>query len=185
MNANIASLNGGKQHLPVYKVRVSEKDNGGYFPIGQKGNRPKKYVTTAKDTNLFFAVYADSKGKRSYKTIDLRTAIECRKQGLSVAPSINEKGDKLLFTLSPNDLVYMPSEGEEANGFAIDNNLNKHQIYKMVSANNKQCFFIPHTVADFISRGEEYNSHNKIELTEDRRSIKEHCVPLKVNRLGK
>lgn len=36
MNANIASLNGGKQHLPIYKVRVSEKDNGGYFPIGQK-----------------------------------------------------------------------------------------------------------------------------------------------------
>ena len=32
MNANIASLNGGKQHLPIYKVRVSEKDNGGYFP---------------------------------------------------------------------------------------------------------------------------------------------------------
>lgn len=185
MNANIASLNGGKQHLPIYKVRVSEKDNGGYFPIGQKGNRPKKYVTTAKDTNLFFAVYADSKGKRSYKTIDLRTAIECRKQGLSVAPSINEKGDKLLFTLSPNDLVYMPSEGEEANGFAIDNNLNKEQIYKMVSANDNRCFFIPHTVADFISNGEEYNRHNKIELTEDRRSIKEHCVPLKVNRLGK
>lgn len=185
MNANIASLNGGKQHLPIYKVRVSEKDNGGYFPIGQKGNRPKKYVTTAKDTNLFFAVYADSKGKRSYKTIDLRTTIECRKQGLSVAPSINEKGDKLLFTLSPNDLVYMPSEGEEANGFAIDNNLNKEQIYKMVSANDNRCFFIPHTVADFISNGEEYNRHNKIELTEDRRSIKEHCVPLKVNRLGK
>lgn len=45
--------------------------------------------------------------------------------------------------------------------------------------------FIPHTVADFISNGEEYNRHNKIELTEDRRSIKEHCVPLKVNRLGK
>ena len=185
MNANIASLNGGKQHLPIYKVRVSEKDNGGYFPIGQKGNRSKKYVTTAKETNLFFAVYADSNGKRSFKTIDLRTAIECKKQGLSVAPSVNEKGDKLLFTLSPNDLVYMPSEEEEANGFSIDNNLNKEQIYKMVSATYKQCFFIPHTVADFIYKNKEFNVLNKIELTEDRRSIKEHCVPLKVNRLGK
>lgn len=77
------------------------------------------------------------------------------------------------------------SEGEEANGFAIDNNLNKEQIHKMVSATNNRCFFIPHTVADFISRGQEYNSVNKIELTEDGRSIKEHCVPLKVNRLGK
>lgn len=185
MNANITSLNGGKQHLPIYKVRVSEKDNGGYYPIGQKGNRSKKNVTTAKDTNLFFAVYADSNGKRSFKTIDLRTAIECKKQGLSVAPSVNEKGEQLLFTLSPNDLVYMPSEEEEANGFAIDNNLNKEHIYKMVSTDSNRCFFIPHTVANFISRGEEYNRHNKIELTEDRRSIKEHCVPLKVNRLGK
>lgn len=79
----------------------------------------------------------------------------------------------------------MPSEEEEANGFAIDNNLNKEHIYKMVSTDSNRCFFIPHTVADFISRGEEYNRHNKIELTEDRRSIKEHCVPLKVNRLGK
>ena len=185
MNANIVLLNGGKQHLPIYKVRISEKNNGGYFPIGQKGNRSKKYVTTAQDTNLFFAVYVDSKGKRSFKTIDLRTAIECRKQGLSVAPSINEKGDKLLFTLSPNDLVYMPSEEEEANGFSIKGNLIKEHIYKMVSAENKRCYFIPHSVADFISKGEEYNAHNKIELAEDGRSIKVHCVPLKVNRLGK
>ncbi len=185
MNANIVLLNGGKQHLPIYKVRISEKNNGGYFPIGQKGNRHKKYVTTAQDTNLFFAVYVDSKGKRSFNMIDLRTAIECWKQGVSVAPSINEKGDKLLFTLSPNDLVYMPSEEEEANGFSIKGNLIKEHIYKMVSATNRQCFFIPHTVADFISRGQEYNVLNKIELAEDGRSIKEHCVPLKVNRLGK
>lgn len=55
----------------------------------------------------------------------------------------------------------------------------------MVSATYKQCFFIPHTVADFIYKNKEFNVLNKIELTEDRRSIKEHCVPLKVNRLGK
>src|SRR5690606_27561062 len=123
MNQNIELYNDGKRRQPIYKARIFEV--GSKFPLGQTGNKKAKYVEAAKGSNLFFAIYQDEKGKRSFETIPLNVVIERQKQGLGPAPEINEKGDRLLFYLSPNDLVYVPTEEERENIKAIDfKNLN-------------------------------------------------------------
>ena len=54
----------------------------------------------------------------------------------------------------------------------------------MVSATKERCYFIPHHIAGIIAPGEEYNAMNKIEISDDGLSIKEHCILLKTDRLG-
>ncbi len=108
MNQNIALYNDGKTHQPILKVRVFEQ--GSKFTLGETGNKTTKFVEAAKGTNLFFGVYVDQEGKRSYDTIPLNVVIERQKQGLQPVPELNEKGHELLFSLSPNDLVYVPEE---------------------------------------------------------------------------
>ena len=55
MNRNLTTLNDGKYHQPIYKVRVCEPQ-GNKFSVGTSGNKTSKYVEAAKGTNLFFAV---------------------------------------------------------------------------------------------------------------------------------
>src|SRR5690606_38655780 len=133
MNKNIPLYNDGKNHQPILKVRIFEQ--GSKFPVGYVGNKATKYVEAAKGTNLFFAIYQDENGKRSYATIPLNEVIERQKQGLSSVPETNEKGHNLLFYLSPNDLVYVPEIGEE---FDVER-VNTDRIYKMVSSTGAEC----------------------------------------------
>ena len=183
LNKNIAQYNDGKKHQPIYKVRIFEE--GSKFPLGETGAKTTKYVEAAKGTNLFFGVY-QGKEKRSYATIPLNEVIERQKQGLPSVPERNEKGEPLLFSLSPNDLVYVPMEGEIAE--TIDfNNLSKEQkerIYKTVSFTGNQCFFVQEAVASPIVNKMEYSPLNKMERDILGIMIKEVCVKLKVDRLG-
>ena len=190
LNKNIAQYNNGKKHQPIYKVRIFEE--GSKFSLGETGSKTTKYVEAAKGTNLFFGVY-QGKEKRTYATIPLNEVIEGQKQGLPSVPERNEKGEPLLFTLSPNDLVYVPMEGEIAE--TIDfNNLSKEQkerIYKTVSFTGNECHFVKSTIASLIksydakSKIGELGSLNKLEVTISGDSrIKEVCIKLKVDRLG-
>lgn len=187
MNKNIISLNKGKFHQPILKVRTYEP-KGNKFAIGETGNKKDKFVEAAKGTNLFFAIYQDVNGKRSYDTIPLNIVIERQKQGLSSVPETNEKGYPLLFHLSPNDLVYVPIESELENITSIDfSNLTKEQknrIYKMVSSSGNQCFFINQKVATTIVNKVEFSALNKTEKTVDGIMTKETCIKLRVDRLG-
>lgn len=144
LNKNIHIYNDGKFHQPIFKVRVYEK--GSKFPLGQKGNKKAKFVEAAKGTNLFFAIDADQTGKRGFETIALNEVIERQKQVSGSVPDINEKGDNLLFYLSPNDLVYVPFEEELESGVQVDlHNLSALQcqrIYKMISSTGSECHFV-------------------------------------------
>src|SRR5690554_234512 len=184
MNKNIEKYNNGKPHQPIYKVRIFE--TGSKFPLGETGNKKDKYVETAKGTNLFFAIYEDRNEKRSYDTIPLNEVIERQKQGLNSVPKTNEKGDSLLFYLSPNDLVYVPNEDEIIS--TVDfNNLTKEQtrrIYKMVSSSGSQCFYVRQDVATSIVNKMEYSPLNKMERDINGIMIKDVCIKLKVDRLG-
>ncbi|MFA7493796.1 MAG: type II CRISPR RNA-guided endonuclease Cas9, partial [Proteiniphilum sp.] len=84
LNKNITQYNDGKSHQPIYKVRIFEP--GSKFSLGETGNKKSKYVEAAKGTNLFFAIYADKEGGRSYETIPLNIVIERLKQGLKEVP---------------------------------------------------------------------------------------------------
>lgn len=179
MNKNIAKYNDGKDHQPIYKVRIFEE--GSKFPLGEIGTKSQKYVETAKGTNLFFGVY-QGKEKRSYATIPLDEVIERQKQGLTSVPEHNEKGEKLLFSLSPNDLVYVPVEGEDTENIDFTS-LSKEQremIYKIVNFSKKRLYGVPNIVAVPIIDKMEYTQYNKIEFLKE----KETCIKLKIDRLG-
>ncbi|QPH40649.1 type II CRISPR RNA-guided endonuclease Cas9 [Pedobacter endophyticus] len=204
LNKNIQQYNDGKAHQPIYKVRVFEV--GSKFPLGEKGNKRAKYVEAAKGTNLFFAVYWDEdKQKRNYDTIPLNEVIEHQKWRATLSNEerkdtpmipIDTENGKFLFSLSPNDLVYVPTEEEKDSIEQLDfSSLNTEQItriYKMVSSTGSECHFIQSTIASLIksydakSKVGEMGSLNKLEITIDTNPIriKETCIKLKVDRLG-
>ena len=175
MNKNIEKFNDGKAHQPILKVRVFEL--GSKFPLGQSGNKKDKYVEAAKGTNLFFAVYEEKTGKRSYETIPLNEVIERQKQGLSV---VDLKGVDD-FYLSPNDLVYVPSEDELENVSMIDfNKASSERIYKVVSFTGNRLYGIPFQVSTSIVSKIEYTQLNKMEFSRE----KEILIKIKADRLG-
>ncbi len=194
MNKNIIELNKGVFHQPIFKVRVFEKGSG-RFSVGQLGNKKNKYVEAAKGTNLFFAIYEDKNGKRSYETIPLNEVIERQKQGLNSVPLENKKGHKLLFHLSPNDLVYVPEEGEFIGRVFNLNDLNKEQIkriYKVEKTSGTECYFVRQDIAFLIKQYDaktkigELESQNKLQVTmsEDRTKIADVCLKIDCDRLG-
>lgn len=186
MNKNIILLNKGKFHQPILKVRTYEA-KGNKFSVGQTGNKIKKFVEAAKGTNLFFAIYQTESGKRSYETIPLNIVIERQKQGLSSVPLENESGAKLVFDLSPNDLVYVPLAEELNTGTIELKTIGKKQkanIYKLISSSGTQCFFTKHDIATSIVNKIEYSALNKMERSIEGVMIKDVCIKLKVDRLG-
>lgn len=182
MNRNIQELNEGKQHQPIYKVRVYET-LGNKFNVGNTGNKISKYVEAAKGTNLFFAIYVNEEGKRTFETISLNIVIERQKQGLISVPEINEKGEKLLFWISPNDLVYLPT-ADEIDSKSLSGEIRKDRIYKMVSCTGYVGDFIPAFVSNAIVQAIELGSNNKAQRAWTNEIIKDICVPLTVDRLG-
>ena len=183
MNRNIVSLNGGKHHQPIYKVRVYEKADK--FAVGQAGNKNRKFVEAAKGTNLFFAVYEEETidkktgevvKKRSYRTIMLNEAIDKMKRGLPL-------DEDAVFILSPGDLVYVPTE-EERNAGKVNMPLDKERIYKMVSASKFRVYFVQERVASTIQDKFEFSPLNKMERALTGEMIKEICIPITVDRLG-
>ncbi len=194
MNKRIVDLNEGVFHQPIFKVRVFEKGTG-RFSVGQSGSKKDKYVEAAKGTNLFFAIYQDKNGKRSYETIPLNEVIERQKQGLNSVPLENEKGSRLLFDLSPNDLVYVPEAGEIIDGNFTLSNLNKEQIsriYKVEKTSGTECYFVRQDIAYLIKQYDaktkigELESQNKLQvtMTEDRIKIADFCLKINCDRLG-
>ncbi len=189
MNHNIVSLNNGKGHQPIYKVRIYEKAEK--YAVGKRGNKAAKFVEAAKGTNLFFAVYeteekdkttGEMKKKRSYATIPLHEAVRRAKAGLSVAPD-DADGNKPAFVLSPNDLVYLPTKEDLERG-TICMPLDKSRIYKMVSCTGTECFFILYNVASTIVDKFEFSPLNKMARALTGEMIKETCLPIKVDRIG-
>jgi CRISPR-associated endonuclease Csn1 len=201
MNKNIVALNNGKPHQHILKLRTYEL-KGNKFNVGQTGNKNGKFVETAKGTNLFFAVYQDQNNKRNYETIPLNIVIERQKQKLPSVPETNANGDKLLFHLSPNDLVYVLTE-EDRNMVSIEKIFKGNEvkrIYKMVSCTAGECHFVPLSYAYPIITNE-CGTNNKNErmlqffnnedsLIPDNKGvlkpliIKANCIKLKVDRLG-
>lgn len=186
LNQRMREFNEGRSHQPIRKVRVFEV--GSKFALGYSSNKPAKYVEADKGTNLFFAVYQNEQGKRSFASVPLNEVIERMKQGLAPVAEVNEKGDRLTFYLSPNDLVYVPSEGENQghfNGFQVgDNPQEIYQIYRVVSFTGSQIFFISHSVASPVVNKLEFSTLNKMERSLNGVMIKDRCLKLIVTRIG-
>lgn len=192
LNKTIVQLNVGKPHQPIYNVRLFEAGNKFSISEAKENAKSKKFVEAAKGTNLFFAIYWDKVNqKRVYETVPLNEVIAHQKSQVSLSkdertpiPIKNEIG-AFLYTLSPNDLVYVPTDEELENPYLVDfNNLKEVQaerILKIVSFTNARIYGVPHNVANIIYNKIEYTQLNKMELIRE----KEICWKLKVNRLGK
>jgi CRISPR-associated endonuclease Csn1 len=197
LNKNIIELNGGKNHQPIYKVRLYEVSSKFSLSDNENSAKHKKYVEAAKGTNLFFNIYVDEKDKRQFETVPLNEVIAWQKwraeqpkeeqKKLPFVPVknvINEKPVKFLFSISPNDLVYIPTDEEVNNINTVDfSNLSieqKKRVYKIVSFTSKRLYAIPSSVANSIYNKFEFTSLNKIEFIVE----KDRCLKLEVNRLG-
>ena len=198
MNRNIVELNNGKPHKPINKVRRFE--SGNKYSIGQTGCKAKKFVEADKGTNLFFAIFGTEKENRetretqtvrSYLTIPLNVMIDCQKKYGSqwrnnIETYLKEQqlvanDAKLMFILSPNDLVYLPTKEEIKRGIM---DIDKKRIYKMVSCGQIQFMCIIHHVATPIVNKFEFSTQNKMERAITGEMIKETCIPIKVDRIG-
>ncbi|RKW52872.1 MAG: type II CRISPR RNA-guided endonuclease Cas9, partial [Prevotella sp.] len=163
--------------------------------VGQTGSKKTKFVEAQSGTNLYFAIYEDKEGKRNFETIALNVAAERLKTGQTPVPETNDAGQPLKFYLSPNDLVYVPTDEDRA---AARPSIDKRRIYKMVSATDVNCFFLPFEVASTIYNKVEFESMNKmgraIDMMEysdnydssaiNKLMIKDVCWKLEVDRLG-
>ena len=190
LNKNLSIYNDGKPHKPIYKVRIYEKGSG-RFALGEKGRKYKKYVQGA--PNLYFGIYQGA-NKRSFATIPLNEVIERQKQGRPSVPEYNEKGDPLLFSLSPNDLVYVPIKGENIENIDFQN-FSKEQKERIYNVNDfsSTCYFTPNRIAkaifpkevDLQRKGDKLSgSYDTKTASLEGIQIKEVCIKLKVDRLG-
>ncbi len=191
LNRDICELNNGVFHQPIYRVHTYEP-KGNKFAVGHKACKKNKYVEAAKGTNLYFAIYIDKEGKRTYRTIPLNEVVENLKDGYPPVNKqyVDKKGNEyqLLFWLSPNDLVYVPTEEERGNPQLVNvKNLTKDQVervYKAVSFTGSECYFVRHDIAAPIVNKFEFSSMNKMERAIDGVMAKEVCWKLTINRIG-
>lgn len=193
MNADIQMLNNGVPHKPIKKVRVYEKAEK--FAVGQIGSKSKKFVEADKGTLLYFAIYrcrTNETERRTFVSVPLQTVVDCQKKDyrnwrreldswIRANNTIAESMD-LYCTLSPGDLVYMPTKEEVITGVYKWDRTN---IYKVVSFTGPNCYFIPQNIASPIIDKVEFTQLNKVARTNDDRLIREYCILLKTNRLGK
>ena len=153
-------------------------------------------------TNLYFAVYQTNEGFRKYKTIPLEEVIARMKQRLHPVNDRDEDGNKLLFYISPNDLVYLPISDElENNNICIDN-MDVNRIYRFVDSSGTTANFVHNSMAAVIyhlkkDEAERFclgetiqdefgkgSPQSKNQRAIDGEMIKEICIPIVVNRIG-
>lgn len=162
----------------ISKVSIKESI-GNKFEI-----RPGNLVEAAKGTNLYFLVYEHMLTKeREFETLRFLDVVEKKKLKLPLAES---KEGYHWFTLSPNDLVYVPEPDEDISTIDWDKDRKRlsKRIYKMVSCTGSQCFFIPHLISKPVLEIVELGANNKSERSWDGIMIKKTCIKLKVDRLG-
>lgn len=196
LNKNIEKYNNGKAHQPIIKVRLFEKGKG-RFALGQTGNKINKYVQGS--PNLFFAIYKDEQGKKSYESIRLDIAIERLKQGLKAVPEINQNNAALYQNLSPLDLIYVPNEDELLSPQLIDfNKLNKTMLERIYNVNDFSGYTIYFSQNSFAKniypkemdmtwnekKQKPSGSFDSKTASYNKQSIKDIFIKLKIDRLG-
>ncbi|MGA9212474.1 type II CRISPR RNA-guided endonuclease Cas9, partial [Kaistella sp.] len=196
LNKNIENYNDGKLHQAIFKVRLYEKGKG-RFALGQTGNKISKYVQGS--PNLFFAIYKDENGKKSFESIRLDIVIERLKQNLNPVPELNNNGLSIFQTLSPLDLVYIPAEDEiELPHFIDFSKLNKTQLERIYNVNDFSGYTIYFSQNSFAKniypkemdmtwnekKQKPSGSFDSKTASYNKKSIKESFIKLKVDRLG-
>jgi CRISPR-associated endonuclease Csn1 len=173
---NILKLNDGKKHKPIIKVKIT-RGFGNQRALNEENKesvKSKQYVVNDAGSNLYLGfyerIYQDDNGlqvrERKFKDIGLIELIETLKQDkskrLNPLPSaiydekLKDTQYNWKFTLSPLDLVYVPTDEEIESPSEVDfNNLTKDQvdrIYKYVDGSIDIANFVPYSASKPIWR---------------------------------
>ncbi|WP_417859172.1 type II CRISPR RNA-guided endonuclease Cas9 [Xanthomarina gelatinilytica] len=170
----IRKLNDNKNHKPIKKVKIS-RGFGNQRALNEENKesvKSKQYVVNDAGSNLYLGfyerVYEDDNGnevrERKFKDIGLMDLIRVLKEDKSnrynpIDERVFDNDDNVfdrIFTLSPLDLVYVPTEEEIENSSKVDfNTLAKEQvdrIYKYVDGSKEIANFVPYSVSKPIWR---------------------------------
>lgn len=217
---NLKKLNGGKNHTPIKNVRISRGfGNQRALSENLRSVKSKQYIVNDAGSNLYLGFYErsyeDKDGNkvtdRKFQDIGLIELIEALKQDKS--KRVNPLPDKIydgkqneynwIFTLSPLDLVYVPTEEEIENPALVRlGNLNDEQKTRVYTLNNytgSDVYFSPVCHAKAIYEKEvdlkfdtkskklkgSFNDKTTSEIWKNETvQIKNICWKLKVDRLG-
>lgn len=170
------------RRIPIKKITVIES-LGKKTQLNENGLNSKKYVESAKGTNLFFIIYKNTANQKlevsPNSSLSFSDAMTLMKNNLPLA---EEKEGYKYFILSPGDLVYVPKEQEE---LILPQKLDYNRIHKCVSFTSSEMHCTPMSITIPIVNKKEIGINNKQEKAIDGVMIKRHCIKLKINRLGK
>ena len=199
-------------HPPINSIKIYRKKakGGGKDKISlQKIERSKSFnpnVYVVSGENYLLAVL-EKDDTRIYDNISLIDAVELiknefnnstQKSSFSKEKVLKEyfelkNNATFLFSLTKNDLVYVPNlyeeipdceENAEWKNYWKDTKARSSNIYCYIKiTTHPQHWFIKHTVADIIEKKLEFTTQNAVESIEGR-NIKSVCLPIKLDRLG-
>lgn len=201
MNENIIELNNGKKHKPIYRVQVIQAI-GKMFPVAEhEPNKAimaknKQYVISDSGSNNFCGIYKSEEGETKIYVPSLKATIEATRNGENLFPTTHpdDKNFKYAFTLSPLDLVYIPTE-DEINNHYISDDINYTRIYVVNDFNDAgKVYFRPYSHATAIADkevdlrkdkdGKIIGSFSDKTANYDGSPIKDCCIPIITDRLG-
>jgi len=197
-------------HPPISSIKVYRKDiNNKKYKISlQRMDREnsynnKLYVSTG--SNYLFAVLKKD-NKRIYDIISFFDAVNlikeefknCKNKDLfnkekTFKEYFEQKNNaELIFVLKQLDMIYLPEPNED---MILDdssplfkkfwtNKDRKKNIFTVEKFSGKQIYFLPHTNAEVIEKKVELGSQNKLEFYKSRKIV-EHCIPIRLDRLGR
>lgn len=155
--------------VPINKVRVIDDNDFNRIKI-----RKDQELYVSSGNNHLVEIYENLKtGKRNFEVISFYDSVK----GEHIS-SIDILKHKLLFTLTHNELVYMPDIDEKIE--LTNNNSIFKKLYKVVKFTNKRIYFTLHN----ISKDTIDNDRIKVENSQDGRSIKHNCIKVKGDILG-
>ncbi|MGB9665544.1 MAG: type II CRISPR RNA-guided endonuclease Cas9, partial [Ignavibacteria bacterium] len=168
---------------PIRKITRTEA-------VGNKIYHKGKLFEIDKGGNIFFIIYENIHNPEDRiitenSSISILDAVQAFIDGKKKEDLGEFKAGYKKIILSPNDLVYVPDDGEIIESINWDDTAAlSNKIYKVVSFTGRSIFFVPHFVAKPIIDTKELGSNNKAERDWQGKMIKERCIKLIVDRLG-
>ena len=185
-------------HLPIKKVRVFTK--GEKFNLSNKALKSHKFYNVDDGKNLHYVIYTNGNDtKRNFLVVELQVSVECQKKYGSQwrehleeflknyqkdteknQPGLLPEDCTIKYILSAGDIVYMPSSEEYSNPYDI----HPSNLFRVRSFDDGHFYCIPINVANIILDKKEFGSPNKTQKDDSNRMIRDHCVPIQIDRLG-
>lgn len=201
LNENIEELNNNKKHKPIYKVQMVQA-LGKMFPVSEmEPDKPvvaknTQYVISDSGSNNYCGIYKSAEGETKIYVPSLRDTIDSYRNNEDLFPERHPDDSSYYyrFTLAPLDLVYMPTE-DEMESHQISDIDDYSRVFVVNDFNDAGVvYFRPYSFANAIvekevdyridKKGKLIGSYSDKTASFEGLSIRDNCIPIKVDRLG-